>query len=183
MKENTPHDEDMLLDRINKRDPIAFSAAYDEYAPRIFRHAYFRVNSKELAEDITSEVFTKTWDWLGGKGNTIKNLKTFLYTLATRLIIDHWRRKPREPLLLDEYFEKWLRIEKDIIRELIQEEELKEVLEGLQHLTQEKRDVLTLRYIEGLSFEEIADIIGKSKNAVYIILSRGVKELKDIISS
>lgn len=166
----------MVNNRIEKRDEQAFLKAYDFFAPRIFRHAYFRVSSRELAEDIASQVFLNTWKYL--LGEDIENIKAFLYRTANNLIIDHYRAKGREPILIDEGFERVFFYEKDIVREINSQEELREVRGAIDLLEKDFRDVLVMRYVDGLSIDEIAEITQKSKNAVYITISRGIKELK-----
>lgn len=58
-----------------------FLAAYDEWADAIYRHCFFRVYSKERAEELVQDTFMKTWQYLE-KGNEVENLKAFLYKVA-----------------------------------------------------------------------------------------------------
>lgn len=169
----------MDVQEIKKRDEKAFSDAYDWYAPRIFRHVYFRVSSKEIAEDLASQVFLKTWKYL--LETDINNVKSFLYRVANNLIIDHYRSKEREPILLDEGFERILFYDKDIVKEMNSQEELRAVRGAMNQLQKDFRDVLVFRYIDGFSIDEIAETTQKSTNAVYIAISRGIKELKEIL--
>ena len=69
-----------------------FSALYHQHADAIYRHCYFRVHNKDLAEDLTQETFIKTWKYII-EGKEIKNMKAFLYRVALNLIIDHSRKK------------------------------------------------------------------------------------------
>ena len=62
-----------------------FLDAYKQYADSIYRHCYFRVYNKELAEDLTQETFIKTWKYIA-QGKEIKNIKAFLYRVAVNLI-------------------------------------------------------------------------------------------------
>jgi len=57
--------EKLLLLRVRtKKDPEAFATLYDMYAEKIFRFVRFKIDSREEAEDITSEVFLKVWNFL-----------------------------------------------------------------------------------------------------------------------
>lgn len=170
---------DMSAREINKRNEKAFLDAYDFYAPRIFRHIYFRVSSRELAEDITSQVFLKTWEYL--LSDNIKNIKSFLYRVASNLLVDYYRKKPREPVQIDEGFENIFFYEKDIVKEINNQEELQDVRRAASRLKKDFRDIIVMRYIDGLSIEEISEISGKSKNAVCISISRAIVELKEIL--
>src|SRR5579863_136343 len=80
-----------------------FLEAYQHYADAIYRHCYFRVYNKELAEDLTQETFIKTWKYIT-EGKEIKNLKAFLYKVAVNLIIDNSRKKTA--LVFDDIKEK-----------------------------------------------------------------------------
>src|SRR3989344_8687889 len=83
-----------------------FLKLYDDLADPIFRHCFFRVSDREKAKDIMQETFTRTWEYLA-KGETVKNLKAFLYRVANNLIIDAYRKKKEVSLdnLMSEGFE------------------------------------------------------------------------------
>src|SRR3989344_190641 len=82
-----------------KIDEKQFIEVYREYAPHIFKYCYFRVNSKEDAEDLASKVFMKTWDYLI-KGQDVDNMRSFLYRIAHNLVVDFYKvnsqKKERE---------------------------------------------------------------------------------------
>ncbi|MBI2577363.1 MAG: RNA polymerase sigma factor [Candidatus Wildermuthbacteria bacterium] len=69
-----------------------FLTAYDQHADAIFRHCYFRVYDRELANDLMQDTFTKTWQYIL-HGSEVKNIRAFLYRVANNLIIDHSRKK------------------------------------------------------------------------------------------
>ena len=76
-----------------------FLQAFEKYADDIYRHCYFRVYDKELAEDLVQETFIKTWKYIIS-GEEIKNIRAFLYKVAVNLIIDNSRKK--KAVLLDD---------------------------------------------------------------------------------
>ena len=86
-----------------------FLKTYDKYASSIFRHIFFRVSDKNLAEDLTQETFFKAWRHVvGNKKREIENFKAFFYKIANNLIIDYYRRKSRMPANIDDIPEKEL---------------------------------------------------------------------------
>lgn len=174
--------EAIWLAKINKRDEKVFGECYDFYAPKIYRHVFYRLGSKELAEDVTSEVFTKTWEFLTEPTNKIKNLRAFLYRIANNMIIDYYRAKGRQPILIDEVMERSLGDEGKGVKNLNSKFEFELVLEGLEKLNQEAKEILIWRYVDGLDVEEIAELTGKTKNAIYVAIHRGLKELRKILS-
>lgn len=158
-----------------------FSATYEKYADAIYRHCYFRVYSKDLAEDLTQETFIKTWKYIV-EGKEIKNIKSFLYRVAINLIIDNSRKKTA--LVLDDIKEKEASIrlysmESDMIDNL----EAKEVIKMLDDLDDKYRQVIVMRYINQLSPPEIAEILEISTNAVSVKINYAIKKLKKIIKT
>lgn len=159
-----------------------FLAAYDRYAAGIFRHIFFRVSDRNLAEDLTQETFFKTWRHIAEKGEEIKNFKTFLYVIANNLIIDYYRRKEKKPLALDDikeneiasYPAQPIEAEKTLQKNLIRK--------YLSELENNYRQALLYHYVDELSVKEISEIVGKTPNNVRVIIHRGLKALKSKIN-
>ncbi len=170
--------EALLLTRIQSGDETAFVETYELFGPKIYRHALFRTSSPETADDIMSETFVRAWDTIRVKADEIQHLKAFLYRVADNLIIDHYRRNARAAVAISDEIEETLRAPGDPHAEvdrLLKSERLVQALDGLRADT---RDLLVMRYIDDLPIEEIAEMTGKKKNAVYVALHRAVKELK-----
>ncbi len=152
-----------------------FSAAYQEYKDAIFRHCYFHTFDRERAKDLLQETFVKTWEYLA-EGNDIDNVRAFLYKVATNLMINAARKKKEQSLeaLQDAGFDP--ASEDDIShRDWIQEQR---VMTMLQVIDEPYRSAVTLRYIEGFSPAEIAEITGESANAVSVRINRALKQLR-----
>ena len=174
--------EKLLLYRLQtKHDPEAFTELYDLYIKRIYRFVYFKVSSKEEAEDITSEVFLKAWNYI--INNSEKEIKSFsglLYKLARNAIIDMYRRRSTQPqTVVSDEIEigdsgKWY-------AELNTNLEAKQILQALKKLKQEYQEVLTLRFVDELDIDEIAEIVGKGEIAVRVTLHRALKKLKEML--
>ena len=89
---------------MKKATEKAFLNAYDEHGSAILRHVSFRVKTNEIAEDITQEVFFKTWRYISQDGKSVQNFKTFLYTVANNLVVDYYRQKYKEAADIDDAF-------------------------------------------------------------------------------
>lgn len=165
----------------NKKDK-QFLDAYEEYADGIYRHCYFRVYNKELAEDITQETFIKTWKYII-EGKEIKNMKAFLYRVALNLVIDNSRKK--KEVYLEDFEAKEL---KESIRLHNMEEgmfkkfEFGEAIKMLDELSENQKQVIIMRYVDDLLPNEIADILQETPNAVSVRISQGISKLKSIIN-
>ncbi|PIT88358.1 MAG: hypothetical protein COU29_01025 [Candidatus Magasanikbacteria bacterium CG10_big_fil_rev_8_21_14_0_10_36_32] len=180
---STETSEKVLLYRLQvKQDTEAFAALYDLYIKRIYRFVFFKVSGHEEAEDITSEVFLKAWNYISEKKD-VKSFSGLLYRIARNAIIDMYRSKSlhANPLLLSELPEgieigdtgKWVERVGGIL-------EAKRIVQAIKKLKQEYQEVVTLKYIDELSVAEISEITGKGKIAVRVTLHRAIKKLQKI---
>lgn len=169
---------------VKKKDKEAFLQAYDMYVDDLYRFVYFKVNNAEQARDITSQVFLKTWNYiLENKLADKKTLRALIYTIARNTIIDHYRNSRMEKVDIDNE-EAPMDIEddgQDIAREAETNSDMEMVQEKMKQLKDEYREVLLLRYINELSFFEIAQITGRSKNNVRVVCHRAMKALQDLM--
>ncbi len=153
-----------------------FNQIYDQYVDKIYRFIYLKVNSEDMAKDLTSEAFIKTWQSLT-VGQEIQNPQAFIYRVARNLVIDYYRQKPHLPVSLSSCsemsdpssnIEKQFQFNSDI-------EKIKVVLANLKD---EHREAVTLYYIDDLPVSEIAEILNKKEGTVRVLVHRGIKELK-----
>lgn len=155
-----------------------FLAAYDQYADAIFRHCYFRVFDRERGKDLMQETFMRAWQYLS-KGEEVLNMRAFLYRIANNLIIDESRKKREASLdkLQEEGFDPGI----DDTDKMINHIEHSRVVHTMQQLDDHYRDVLVMRYMNGLSPAEIADATGESANTVSVRIYRGLKQLRSLL--
>jgi RNA polymerase sigma-70 factor (ECF subfamily) len=95
-------------------------------------------------------------------------------------VIDYYRQSNRQPLPIDEMPEENLPTEK--IEDLDISLDVENIKKHLERLKPAYQEILILRYIEDLTFEEIAEILQKDKNNVRVLLHRALNKLKQIIS-
>ncbi|MBI5913546.1 RNA polymerase sigma factor [Candidatus Azambacteria bacterium] len=155
-----------------------FMALYDRYSDSIFRFMLFKVSNRETAWDLTQDCFFKTWQHIANDKKAISNTKAFLYTVARNLVIDHWRAKEKHATVDIEAASYVIDDGNDVHREAVLRDEGRYLLRLLKNLPEESREILTLRYTDGLSFEEIAAIAGKSNIAVRVHTHRALKKLR-----
>jgi len=155
-----------------------FLRAYDTYADDIYRFCAMKVSNRELAEDLTQEVFMRYWQTVRD-GEKLKNDRAYLYTLARNLIID-WYRKKKESSL-DALTEQGIDFGTEDHKKIEQSAEVKEVLAVIGQLDDDARDALLLRFVEGFTPKEIAAISGESANAVSVRINRAIKKVQALI--
>lgn len=171
------------------KDPDLFGEIYDLYVDAIYRFVYFKVSSEEEAQDLTSEVFLKAWQYLaGGKENSekINNIRAFLYQIARNTVIDFYRQRSQKNVTYINSIapEEAERIEDksiNILEKAKLDSKVEEIKKALEGVKDEYREILILRFIEELGVGEIADILGKSRNNVRVLIFRALKATKEIM--
>jgi RNA polymerase sigma-70 factor (ECF subfamily) len=174
------------LSRLKSHDKDAFVKAYDDNVSDIYRFVYFKVGSREEANDLTSTVFLKTWNYI--QTNSLedsKTLRALLYKVARTTIIDYYRESNgRINASLDDEDNKIEIIDDSInLEEKIDESaDLRMIKNCLPLLKEEYREVIIMRFINDLTLEEIADISGKKKGNVRVLLHRALGALKELVA-
>lgn len=174
--------EKKLIYRVtHEHDPVAFGELYDSYVAKIYRFIFFKVATKEEAEDLTSDVFLKTWRYLTGEeGRKIQSLSGLIYRVARNCLVDFYRAKSQraeQPLnLANEYG-----MDEARYKLVAVEMEAASILQVLKKMKHEYQEVLLLRYIEELSIREMAEILDKSAVSVRVTLHRALKVAKNIL--
>ena len=165
--------------RFNK-DAEAFGHLYDLYIDKIFRFIFFKVSSREQAEDLTSEVFLKTWEYLTKPDVKVDNFNALIYRIARNAVIDYYRARRQDYLDEDEEVMESIQDARSLETDLNTQLEFETVEKHLAKLKDAYREVLLLKYIEELSVGEIAKIIGKSSANVRVLIHRATNALKEL---
>jgi len=168
-------DEKRLVQKAKSGDPDAFARLYDAYVDRIYRYIYFRVSDDSTTEDLTSQVFLKAWEYLDRYQSGSSPYLAWLYTIARNLVIDYYRTK-KETVDLDDAIH--LSSNEPSPDEEVQSRfELQAMRDALQFLTDEQQQVLILRFIAGLSTENVASIMDKREGAIRALQMRALQSL------
>jgi len=171
----------LLFQARNQKDPEAFGKIYDLYADQIFRFIRFKVNTDETAQDITSDVFLKVWQYIQESEKKIENFNALIYRVARNNVVDYYRKKSREyHLSASDQLENIIEDRENLIEKVDQEIDMEQIESKLKLLKEEYREVIILRYIEELSISEIAEILDKTKSNVRVLIHRALKTLKEI---
>lgn len=158
-------------------DETAFIAAYDAYAEPIFRYCYFRVYDRERARELMQETFTKAWDYLQ-RGRPIESLRPFLYAVAHNVCVNEAMRA--KPYSLDEMRE-YAGFDPEDADAVSPERdaEFALLMDRLGQMRDDERELLTLRYMNGLGVSEIAEALGEAPNTVSVRLRRALDRLRE----
>lgn len=165
-----------ILEKARQLDEVALATLVKDFYPVIFRYFYYRTRTKEDAEDLASEVFTRV---VGSIKTQEGNFIAWLFQIARNLLIDYYRKKARlKETSLEEVDAKLLLDSNEDKRYTLQIEDVKKML---NLLTDEQRETITLKLIEGYSNEEVAKIMGKSIGAIKGLQFRALLAIRDIL--
>jgi RNA polymerase sigma-70 factor (ECF subfamily) len=173
--------EKQLIERAIRGEASAFGLLYDRYQTQIYRFIYLKVSHREEAEDLTHQVFLKSWQNIGGYKFQGFPFSSWLYRIARNQIIDYYRGK-KNNLNIEEISE--LKIDDssvEIIEILDNNSDVKKIKEAIKQLNPNHQDIIILRFIEELSLKETASALKKSEIAVKLLQYRDVKNLKKIL--
>lgn len=154
-----------------------FLKSYDDIADPLFRYCYFRIGDRERAKDLVQESFMKTWQYLS-QGNTVDNIRAFLYRVARNAIVDYVRKKKEASLdlLMEEGFD----VPSEDRERIMAAIEARRIIELIQQLDQKYREVILFRYVDDLTPKEIAVITGEQENTISVRIHRGMQQLRTL---
>ena len=164
------------------RKPELFGELYDRYYGRILNYAYRRVFDVVLAEEITSSTFFKALRGLRGYDLRGK-FGAWLYRIAGNEIRLHWRARRRRLANQGEWRKEYGRVRfaagADESAEQIEEQAraFARVHAALRELPERYQTALALRYFEGMSYEEVAEVMERKVGSVKSLVHRGLKRL------
>ena len=173
-----PADEAILLQQCRDGDQEAFARLYALHKDRVYSTAFYFSGDHDTAQDLTQEIFVRVLHSLPSfRGDS--RFGTWLYHLATNVCIDRRRKKQRSRIVpISDHEEVAGVIAHDQADDSLRERELgSAVSRALESLGEPHRQAFVLRYVAGLSYEQIAEALGCSKGTVGSRLSRGLKHL------
>lgn len=150
-----------------------FADAYERHADGVYRFCRHKVRGEQEAEDLMQETFLRTWEYLLA-GNEIEDLKTFLYRVASNMMIDANRTKKG-----DVSFERLQEQGFDPGEERMDHVQLRMDAQSALLSVEKKQEykLLVMRYVHGLRPKDIADRTGLAPNTVAVRLHRAMKRL------
>ena len=155
-----------------------FEQAYTDFSDAIFRHCAFRLRDREKGKDLMQETFLRLWNFMS-EGKDIDHMRAFLYRIANNLVIDYVRKKKEQSL--DAMQEAGWDIGHDETGHMQDRIALGQIMDSLKDLDEQSREVIVMRYIDGLPPAEIAEILGESPNTISVRLHRAAQKLKGLL--
>jgi RNA polymerase sigma-70 factor (ECF subfamily) len=177
--------DDILVAGLKRREAGAIEHAVRLYAPKLYRYAYLQLGNPEAAEDLASEVMTRMLEKIDGYRYVGVPLQVWLFQIARNLVADAFRDRRKAAISLDTWLE-WSDGAKaseglepgehDIQLEMFADRELIRAL--LSELTDEQRQVIILRVVEGWQPSEIARMLNRTIDSVKSLQYRAIQSMR-----
>lgn len=182
-----------LVELAQEGDRDAFRELVERYQRRVYSICYGMLKNADDSLDVSQEVFVKVYRYIG-KFNKNSSFYTWLYRITVNMCIDHIRKAKRVTEV--EYDDGISRDSGNATHDHVlpsrlglnpdkvygRKELRSKMLEALETLSEKHRTILILREVEGLSYEEIADVLNISKGTVMSRLYHARRYFQDAIS-
>ncbi len=171
----TVEQNSQIIIRAQQGDVSAFASLYDEYFKKIYSFINYRVRHKEVSEDLTSLVFTKALEKFYQYDVNKGTFSAWLYRIARNTLYDYWRTNRTE----EDIDLMWnLRAKDNPADQVGANLALEQVQSYLNKLPVSQREIVLLRLWDGLSYQEIAEVTGKSLASCKMSFSRTMTKLR-----
>ncbi|MBA7470248.1 ECF RNA polymerase sigma factor SigW [subsurface metagenome] len=155
-------------------DSEAFGELYMTYVEPIYRYIFYQVRDKMTAEDITEDTFFKAWNSIHSCKGKEQTFSSWLYRIAHNSMIDVFRSRKKELFLDTETAAGII----DDTAKLETKLEHRQLMDAIALLPENQRQVIVLKFIEGLDNQEIEQVIRKSQGAIRILQMRALDTLR-----
>jgi RNA polymerase sigma-70 factor (ECF subfamily) len=160
--------------------PWAYKRLFTTYAPRV--RAYVQAGGAAEPDEITNDVFLAAFQSLDRFEGDEPGFRSWLFTIARRRVIDeHRRRSRRIATVSTEHTSEVDSAVGDVETEALTNIMSQWVVDVLDQLSADQRDVLLLRTVADCTIDQIADILGKRPGAVKALQRRGLAAAKKIL--
>jgi len=158
-----------------------FLEAYEAHADALFRYSLSKLSDRDKAKDVVQDTFVRYWEYTAINGQ-VNNIKAFLYRVASNAIVDNYRKRKEISLdlLAEDGFDP---MDIDTHEKMARSLDSKRSLELVNALDEKGREVILLRYVEGLSVKEIAEVLDERENTISVKIHRALKELQSLFES
>jgi RNA polymerase sigma-70 factor (ECF subfamily) len=169
-------DEARLIQAAKRGERAAFAEIFERHYDAVYTYLFYRCGDPMLAEDLAGEVFLRLVEKISSYTYRGQPILAWLYTVARNLLTDSYRQAGRNDLVS---------LEERIVATSPNPSETAErrleqacLARAMQHLGESHRQVILLRFIEGRSHAEAAQILGRTENATKVLQHRALKALR-----
>jgi RNA polymerase sigma-70 factor (ECF subfamily) len=167
-----------LVHLAQEGDMAALGTLYDQHHGLIYRYLRARLGDQHTAEDLTGEVFQRMLAGLPSYRAQGLPFRAWLFRIAHNLLVDHYRRAGRGLQVEWQDSARTVDVGADPAHQVEHTLTLEHAYRALAALDDHQREVVTLRFLSGLSLRETALALGKSEDAIKALQRRGLAALR-----
>lgn len=158
----------------------AFSDLYREHLRDVYSYCYYRIGNHHDAEDLTEQTFLQAYRHFerARRESDGRPLRPWLIRIAHNLAANYHRDRSRRPTAALDNVEP-VEHPHDTERVVEGRERMREVMSGLDRLSDDRREALIMRFSLGMSNREIARALGRSDGATKVLIHRAIKQLEE----
>jgi RNA polymerase sigma-70 factor (ECF subfamily) len=169
----------MIMAQAKPLDKQDLVDIYEDFSPAIYRYAVRLLGDPETAEDCVSETFSRLLQAIHAGGGPKDNVRAYLYRVAHNWITDHYRRNRETARLVDQ--EEPVDFNNNPSQLVADDLERQHVRKALFLLPPEQQQVIALRFLEGISHDEVAVILNRTVEATRALQYRALTTLRHLL--
>ena len=162
-------------------DTSAFGKLYDKYVDVVFRYVLFRVGDRDLAEDVTSETFLRALRRITSISYQGRDVSAWLVTIARNLVLDHVKSSRFRLEVTTAEIEDRERVVAGPEQQIMSKVTKEELLRCIERLGDDQRECIVLRFLQGLSVAETAELMRRNEGAIKALQHRAVRRLAQLL--
>jgi len=175
-----------LWDSIRNESKLCLSIMFDRYYPRLYNYGFKIVQNEEFVKDTIQELFLTIWEQRKTVSK-VHSVNSYLYVSMRRTIFNNLRKnrsqRKRNTVFAEQFTENTPHVETRIINEEFEQEFNQQLKNALEGLSKRQKEVILLKYIDGLSNSEIAGLLQINRQSVYNHVSEALKQLKYFVNN
>jgi RNA polymerase sigma-70 factor (ECF subfamily) len=182
-----PRDDDgidrALIERWKRGDERAATELVERHAPALARFAA-SLGARDEVDELVQDTFVRAFASIDGFRSE-STLRTWLFTIERRLLFDRRRseRRRRGQVALDAVGEGEVSTQYDPLDSLVASEAEKRVRQAVLRLSPMQREVFTLRVTEGMSYKDIAEVVGSTEGAARVHYHNAMRSVKEFLDA
>jgi RNA polymerase sigma-70 factor, ECF subfamily len=173
-------DPDLAAVRAAQADPAAFGLLYRRYLDRVYGYSFYLLGDHHDAEDVTERTFLAALGAIGRFRDEGATFRAWLFRIAHNQLANALRgRSRRAAAPIDSVAEP--AGGEDPASVLDRADDARRVRRALARLSEERRQVIVLRFVDGLSAREIGEVLDRSEGAIRVLQHRALRELATLL--
>jgi len=170
-----------LVQRAQGGDSDAFAQIYDRYVDTVYRYVYYRIGDRTQAEDFTSETFVRALRRLDSFTYRGRDLGAWLITISRNIIFDHVKSSRYRLEVMTGEVDDTRHVQEGPEHAVLARLDSARLLHNVRQLGSEQQECIVLRFFQGLSVAETAQIMDKNDGAIKALQHRAVRRLATLL--